>query len=150
GGICKMNVILPLRMTVDEYLVWADGRPGRYELMDGAVCEMAPETAGHAKIKAAVYVALMNAIRRRQLPCYALPDGMTVRIDDKTAYQPDALVYCGKEIDPALVEVRNPVIVVEVLSRSTREVDLSVKLPGYFRVPSVAHYLIADPVERLV
>jgi Uma2 family endonuclease len=43
------------------------------------------------------------------------------------------------------VEVPNPLIVVEVLSRSTRHIDLSAKLADYFHVPSIAHYLIVDP-----
>ena len=36
-------------------------------------------------------------------------------------------------------------IVVEVLSPSTRHIDLSAKLVDYFRLSSVAHYLIVDP-----
>ena len=64
---------------------------------------------------------------------HALPDGMTVRIDDVTAYEPDALVYCGTKLPPSAVEVPNPVIVVEVLSPSTRHIDLSAKLADYFR-----------------
>jgi Uma2 family endonuclease len=46
--------------------------------------------------------------------------------------------------------VAAPVIVVEVLSPSTRRIDASAKLAGYFRVPSVAHYLIVDPAKPLV
>jgi Uma2 family endonuclease len=145
-----MNAIPQHRMTVDEYFAWAERRPGRYELVEGSVCEMSPETAGHAKTKAAIYVALMRAIHRHGLPCHALPDGMTIRIDATTAYAPDALVYCGEEFDAAAVEVSNPVIVAEVLSRSTRHVDLSAKLVGYFRLPSVMHYLIADPTQPLI
>ncbi len=44
----------------------------------------------------------------------------------------------------------NPIIVAEVLSPTTRHVDASLKLPGYFRVPSVAHYLIVDPDQPLI
>jgi Uma2 family endonuclease len=40
--------------------------------------------------------------------------------------------------------------VVEVLSPTTRKVDASLKLAGYFRVPSVAHYPIADPDQPLI
>ena len=72
---------------------------------------------------------------------------MTVRIDEATAYEPDALVYCGSKLSPAAIEVPNPIIVVEVLSPSTRHIDLSAKLVDYFRLPSVAHYLIVDPVS---
>src|ERR1700724_2364475 len=133
------------RMTVDQYLAWAQGQPGRYELLDGVVFAMSPEGAGHAERKAAVHAALISGIRARGVPCYALPDGMTVRIDKSTAYETDALVYCGAKLAPSSVEVPNPVIVVEVLSPSTRHIDLSAKLADYFRLPSVAHYLIVDP-----
>lgn len=75
---------------------------------------------------------------------------MTVRIDETTAYEPDAQVYCGAELPPSALEVPNPVIVVEVLSRSTRGVDLAVKLPGYFTLPSVMHYVIVDPDRPLI
>jgi Uma2 family endonuclease len=145
-----MSVVPKNRMMVDQYLAWAERQPGRFELVDGTVCEMSPETAGHAKTKAAVYVALMTATRRHRGRCHVLPDGMTVRIDEMTAYQPDAVVYCGDELDPGAVEIPNPVIVAEVLSRSTRHVDLSTKLTGYLRVPSIVHYLIVDPAQPLI
>jgi Uma2 family endonuclease len=135
------------RMTVDEYLVWAGEQPGRYELLDGAVFALSPEGAGHAEKKAAVHAALLAGIQARGLACYALPDGMTVRINDATAYEPDALVYCGRKLPPSALEVPNPVIVVAVLSPSTRHIDLSAKLADYFRLPSVAHYLIVDPAK---
>jgi Uma2 family endonuclease len=131
-------------MTVDEYLAWAAEQPQRYELRDGTVFAMSPENLGHAEKKAAVHAALRTDIRARGLLCHALPDGMTVRVDDATAYEPDALVYCGAKLASSVVEVPNPVIVVEVLP-STRHIDLSAKLADYFRLPSVAHYLIVDP-----
>jgi Uma2 family endonuclease len=143
--IAVMTAVPKTRMTVDEYLAWAMEQPGRYELLDGAVIAMSPEGAGHAEKKAAVHAALLAGIRARGLGCYALPDGMTVRIDGVTAYEPDALVYCGAKLASAAVEVPNPIIVVEVLSPSTRHIDLSAKLADYFRLPSVAHYLICDP-----
>jgi Uma2 family endonuclease len=140
-----MAALPKARMTVDEYLTWAAEQPGRYELLDGAVFAMSPEGAGHAEKKAAVHAALLAGIRARRLPCFALPDGMTVRINDVTAYEPDAVLYCGTKLTPAAITVPNPVIVVEVLSPSTRHIDLSAKLADYFRVPSIAHYLIVDP-----
>jgi len=140
-----MTALPKSRMTVNEYLAWAQEQPGRYELLDGTVFAMSPEGAGHAERKAAVHAALLAGIRARRLPCHALPDGMTVRIDDATAYEPDALVYCGTKLPPSALEVPSPVIVVEVLSPSTRHIDLSAKLADYFRLPSIAHYLIVDP-----
>jgi hypothetical protein len=66
------------------------------------------------KSKLALHMALAAGIRARNLPCHVLPDGMAVRIDDFTTYEPDGLVYCGPELPPSALEVPNPVIVVEV------------------------------------
>jgi Uma2 family endonuclease len=145
-----MTALPKHRMTVDEYLAWAQGKPGRFELYAGVVYAMTPERAGHAKVKFAVQAALRSAIRGSGLPCHMLPDGMTVRVDADTAHEPDALVYCGQELPDTAVEVPNPVIVVEVLSPSTRHIDASAKLAGYFRIRDVQHYLIIDPDSRLV
>jgi Uma2 family endonuclease len=137
-------------MTVDEFLAWTEAREGRYELFDGVAYAMSPERAGHAEVKLAVAKALGAAIARAKVACWVLPDGMTVRVDRYTAYEPDALVYCGPKLPSSAVEVPEPVIVVEVLSPSTRHVDASAKLAGYFQLPSVRHYLIVDPEQRLV
>jgi len=145
-----MTALTKSRMTVDEFLAWAMTQPGRYELHGGEVCVMSPENAGHAETKLAIHAALLAGIRTARLPCYVLPDGMTVRIDNKTAYEPDAIVYRGPKIARSAVEVPNPLVIVEVLSPSTRSVDLSVKLAAYFRLPSLTHYLIVDPAQPLV
>jgi Uma2 family endonuclease len=145
-----MSAVLQKRMNVDEFLAWAEAQPGRYELFRGSVYAMTPEQAAHAVTKFAVQAALANAIRARGLPCHMLPDGMTVRIDDSTAHEPDALVYCGPRLPPSAIEVPDPIIVVEVLSPSTHHIDAQIKLAGYFRLPSVVHYLVVDPDKPLV
>ena len=145
-----MAAVTQQKMTVDEFLAWAEGRPGRYELYAGMVYAMTPERARHAEVKFAVQTALLEGIRRAGLRCYMLPDGMTVRVDRHTAHEPDALVYCGSKLVPTAIEVPDPVIVVEVLSPSTRHIDASAKLGGYFSLASVKHYLIIHPEEDYI
>jgi Uma2 family endonuclease len=137
-------------MTVDEFLPWAVAQEGRYELHDGNVIIMSPERAAHWKSKFAVAIALRDAIKAACLNCHAVPDGATVRVSAKTAFEPDALVYCGDEVSDNALEVPNPVIVVEVLSPGTEATDMRDKLRGYFTLPSVHHYLIVDPDRRLI
>ena len=72
-----MTALAQKRMTVDEFLTWAEGQPGRYELFRGTVYAMTPERAVHAEVKFAVQTALAGGIRARGLPCHMLPDGMT-------------------------------------------------------------------------
>jgi Uma2 family endonuclease len=137
-------------MTVAEYLAWAgtQSEDFRSELINGQVVAMTPERVEHVEIKLAAAVALKTSITRAQVPCHALGDGLTVRIDDHTAYQPDALVYCGERLARRSLVVPNPIIIVEVLSPSTAHTDTSAKLLGYFKLASVQHYIVIDPDAR--
>jgi Uma2 family endonuclease len=137
-------------MDVDAFLAWAEGREGRWELRDGKPILMAPERAAHALTKYAAQKALEAGIIRAGLPCRMFPDGMTVRITSRTAFEPDALVVCPPPTDLNTMEIPNPVIVVEVLSPSTAADDHGVKLDGYFALPSLAHYLILDADRRVM
>ncbi len=134
----------PGRMTVDQFISWAMAQPDgpRCELVAGEVVAMAPERAAHARRKAEIWLALRDGIRAAGLSCEALPDGMTVKIDEHTAYEPDAQVHCGESLADDTVIVPAPVIVVEVLSPSTATRDTGAKLADYFRLPSLCHYLI--------
>jgi Uma2 family endonuclease len=135
-------------MTVEEFLDWAAGQPGRYELVGGRPLAMAPERAADNLVKARVWQALDRAIAAGGLPCQAFTDGMTVRIDADTAYEPDALVRCGAPLPGDAIAIDDPLIVVEVLSLGTREHDSNAKLIGYFKLASLQHYLILDPARR--
>jgi Uma2 family endonuclease len=137
-------------MNVDAFLAWADGRQGRWELRGGQPIMMAPERAMHALTKYAAQESLKAGIIRAGLPCRMFPDGMTVRITARTAFEPDALVVCPSPPDLNTMEIPNPVIVVEVLSPSTAGDDHGVKLDGYFSVRSVEHYLIIDADRRIM
>ncbi len=137
-------------MTVDDFLVWAETQEGRWELYDGAPVAMAPERVIHGRVQYLVARAFERAIDRADVPCQFLLDSVAVRIDKHRCYQPDVLIYCGQPLPGDVVEVPNPIVVVEVLSPGNAMKDLRDKLVGYFQVPSIVHYLIVDPDDRLV
>jgi len=147
-----MNIALRRAMTIDEYLAWSESQSerARTELINGQIVAMASERLAHNRIKGAVYMALSRAVAAAKLPCEVMTDGVVVRIDDHTAYEPDALVYCGVSLPGETMVVPNPMIIVEVLSPTTAHSDTSAKLIGYFKLPSVAHYLVIDPDARTV
>ncbi len=136
-----MSALAQNLMTVDEFLATAEERDGRWEIEDGVVYAMSPEQLVHSDVKFAATAALRGAIARAKLPCRAVLDGPAVRISPRTAYQPDALIYCGPRLPPETREIPDPVVIVEVSSPSTRARDEGGKLIGYFSLPSVAHYL---------
>jgi len=111
---------------------------------------MAPERAGHARTKHRVCQRLIETIHAADAPCEALPDGLSVRVDADTVYEPDALVRCGPPLDDDTVEITDPLIIVEVVSPSSVKRDSGSKLEGYFRLPSVRHYLIVTMRNRVV
>lgn len=137
-------------MGAEEFLAWSQTQAGRYELAGGEVFAQASERAAHAKMKLRIAMRLHDAVRAKSLPCHVLPDGMAVRVDAETVFEPDAQLYCGPELPPDALIVDNPLIVVEVLSPSTGKNDALGKLSAYFRIPGLAHYLIVSPDERLI
>ena len=145
-----MPALLQHLLTVDEFLATADQREGRWELENGALVAMTPERLGHGRVKGDAFVALRDAIRRAGAPCEAVTDSVAVRITARTAYQPDALIYCGPRLSLDALEVQNPVVIVEVLSPGTAWRDHGAKAIGYLSLPSLAHYLILSPDHRSI
>jgi Uma2 family endonuclease len=131
-----------LRMSRDDYRRWAEAQAcGRFERIDGVVVAMAPERASHADRKALIWLALRQAVAAAGLPCHVYPDGMTVEVDDSD-FEPDVVLHCGERLPGDANAVSDPMVIVEVLSPSTRGDDLTRKLVAYFRLPSVRHYLV--------
>jgi Uma2 family endonuclease len=129
---------------------WYEAQPrGRYERVDGRIAAMAPERGAHLRVKGAIFKALDRAVTLAGVPCQALPDGATVETGDSD-YEPDALVNCGEPMADDAIAAPCPVIIVEVLSPGTASTDTGGKLADYFRIPSVAHYLIVHPIRRTV
>lgn len=139
------------RMSRAEYRRWAEGHRGRFERINGQVVAMAPERIGHTRIKGEAYAALRAAVASAGVPCEVLTEGPTIEVGDSD-YEPDAIVRCGAASFSAdSLAVPDPVVIVEVLSPTTRRIDVSQKLADYFLVPTVQHYLIlfADRIQAI-
>jgi Uma2 family endonuclease len=113
-----MNIALPRRLTVDQFLAWAVRQPeGKYELVDGVVVMQQSQKWGHSKVKAEVPLCAMLSAADCLL-CGS--DGPTVRISSTRRFQ--FRRWC-RAAAPGGGRVSDPVIVVEVLSPSTACMD---------------------------
>ncbi len=141
-----MNIAFRNTLTVPEYLAWAATQDGkvRTELIDGQIIPMSPERVLHVHLKGLLYLALVDARNRADIACHVLTDGATVPIDALTAFVPDALVTLAPLSDTGTT-VERPLIVAEVVSPSSLQIDSNLKLAGYFKLASVMHYLLIDP-----
>jgi Uma2 family endonuclease len=144
--------VLPDRtMSREEFFAWAAQQPrGRFERIGGRVVAMSPERFGHVRAKTAVWAALRDAIAAAGADCEAVGDGVTVSVDADTDYEPDVLVNCGEPAGDEAIVAPNPVVVVEVVSPSSKAVDTGAKFMDYFRVASIRHYLILRTDQRMV
>jgi Uma2 family endonuclease len=131
------------RMTVNEFLRWEDGSDMRYELIGGAIVAMAPPAPAHSRLTIRLGGAIEAALRPRP-PCGAHTEAGITRPDrDDTCYVADLAVTC----EPLKTEdrlIRNPILIVEVLSPSTAAFDRQTKVADYRRIPSVQEILLID------
>ncbi|MEZ5852854.1 MAG: Uma2 family endonuclease [Hyphomicrobiaceae bacterium] len=147
-----MTIVLPThRMSVDEFLAWSSVQVGgKYELIDGVVVMQQSQRWIHAETRQSIFDCLRSAITSSGIAYFAAPEGPAVRVHEGRTFEPDGLVAALPKPTPDSLEIPDPIIVVEVLSPSTAQIDVTVKLQGYFEVPSVQHYLIVDPDGRTV
>lgn len=147
-----MSASLPKHMTGDDFIAWAMQQPEgqHYELVAGEVFAKAPERVAHARTKLRIAVQLSAAIRAAGAACESFGDGMAVRVDADTVYEPDAQVRCGPPLDDDAVQVTDPLVIVEVVSPSSHKRDTGSKLADYFRLPSLRHYLVVDTTRRVI
>ena len=127
-------------MSVEDYLQGELQSPVKHELIDGQVVAMAGASANHERIAGNVYGELRNHLK--SLPCEPFGSDMKVRVRDNF-YYPDVLVDCHfDESEPYFTST--PVIIVEVLSRSTRKMDERTKLLDYINIPTLKEYVTIE------
>ena len=81
-------------------------------------------------------------------PCRVFVESLKIATDVASHY-PDVVVTCVP-VQPGDDQIREPVVVVEVLSRTAADRDRSAKWVGYQDIPSLQHYvLVAEDRRRL-
>ena len=131
---------------VDTFLEWEGRQEDRYEFLDGLILAMAGGTADHAAIVENVKSALREALRGRDGRVFG--SDLKVVTDSLVAY-PDGFVVRGP-VDPKATSVRNPALIVEVLSAATADFDYGRKWRAYREISALRHYLLVDQDERRV
>jgi Uma2 family endonuclease len=148
----SLSYVPDVRMNVEEFLAWSARQPDQdhYELVDGEIVAMTRDTIQHNRAKGAAYRALWDAVRAAGLPCEVFIDGIAITVNENTVRIPDVIVECGVEPRPAAMVADSPLVVVEVVSRSSERDDVDTKFMDYFSVAGIRHYLILFPERRAV
>jgi len=130
------------RVTPEEYLERERKAETRSEYRNGEIVAMAGASLRHGRIVGNLTFQIRLALRNGPCEVFSTDLRLAVRAANMFTY-PDVMVICG---DPVLADNRrdiilNPVVLIEVLSKSTQDYDRGEKFASYRTIPSLAEYL---------
>lgn len=148
------------KLTLEDFLNYHDGTDNRYELVDGQLKLMSLGSTKHSKIIRFLDRALEAEIARSQQPWIVLASLMGVQSPRgrrwDTCRIPDLMIMSVQEYDEMTdrqavipLDQPSPLLVVEVVSESTKSEDYRSKHAEYC-VLEIAEYWIVDPIAQQV
>lgn len=141
---------LTRKLTVEEYLDLEEKSEVRHEFYHGETYAMAGTTTAHNLLIDNVKDVLKPQVRPRG--CQVYSENIKVEVI-KTIYlpYPDIIVTCHPfDQRPNQYIVRQPRLLVEVLSKSTAHVDRGFKWLRYRKMPSLWYYMLVDQYTTTV
>lgn len=131
-------------ITLNEYLELEKTSEIKHEFYYGEIYSMAGTTRVHNEIVFNTTSLFKKGVKNNKKKCFVYLEAVKVEITKKQHYAyPDVVVSCSeKEDDP--LSIKHPILIVEVLSDSTREYDMNKKFEFYKQIPSLKHYLLIE------
>ncbi|HXU33621.1 MAG TPA: Uma2 family endonuclease [Thermoanaerobaculia bacterium] len=140
------------RFTPEEYLVLDRAAEERSEYLDGEMFAMPGGSRSHALILTNLIRELGSQLRSR--PCEVYGSDMRLWVEASGLYTyPDLSVVSGEPIfgpDGRRDILRNPILLIEVLSPSSEAYDRGKKFEHYRAIPSFREYLLVSQESPLV
>ncbi|MFM2011904.1 MAG: hypothetical protein RLZZ396_688 [Planctomycetota bacterium] len=130
--------------SVEEYLQREATSLVKSEYVDGWIRAMTGASIRHNRVAGNCFLSLGSQLKGN--PCTPFNSDTKLRIDRshrKRLYYPDMQVVCESN-DQLSVYQDHPVLIIEVLSPSTRAYDLHEKLDAYLSVPSLQCYIVLE------
>ncbi|MGZ5007521.1 MAG: Uma2 family endonuclease [Methylobacter sp.] len=112
----------------------------KHEYIDGAVYAMTGASKNHQRITGNVSREFGNQLKNT--PCEPFASDIKVKVGSKFFY-PDVMVVCKDDTGNDYY-TENPVIIVEVLSKSTRRMDETAKKFAYQTLPTLKEYVLIE------
>ena len=139
------------RYTREEYLTMEAAADSRSEFIDGEIFAMADGSRNLSVICVNLMWCLREAVDSKD--CVAFDGNMKLEIPAANAFvYPDAMVVCGDiEFSEGKNDIlRNPLLIIEVLSPATQAFDRGKKFKFYRGLDSVQEYVMISQEEPLV
>jgi Uma2 family endonuclease len=132
------------RRSPQEFLLWEEQQPQKYEYEYGEVMAMTGGTLPHNEVAVNLIALLKNHLRGKG--CRILGGDAKVMIREMNLfYYPDVVVTCDPRDRFAREYVSYPCLIVEVISPSTEGRDRGIKFRNYSRLETLSEYVLIDP-----
>ena len=131
--------------TPDEYLALEEAAEYKSEYLDGEILPMTGGTANHNKIAGNFYKRFPLTVNAQNYEIFI--NDMRLWIPRYRLYTyPDVMVIEGEPIyhGSNTTTVTNPLLIVEVLSKSTKDYDRGEKFLYYRSIPELREYILID------
>ncbi len=117
----------------------------KHEYFDGEIFAMTRAQRNHVGINVNLTGELRNGFKSDQAHCKVWSNDMRVKIEAGYVY-PDIVITCG---DPQFEDnefdtLTNPVVIIEVLSKSTEAFDRGKKFDFYQNIPTIQEYILVS------
>ena len=128
----------------DDYLEGERDVDTRSEYIDGEIYAMAGASETHNTIAGSFFASIEPHLKDT---CRVWQSDMKVvgktRDNKPFSYYPDIMAACGENTDDPYYRT-NPILIIEVLSGSTKRVDLKEKFDNYTQIPSLLEYVVVS------
>ena len=137
--------------TPEEYLELEEKSEFRNEYIDGEITPMTGGTPNHNDIAGNLYTFLKLALRGKGYKVFMTDLRLWIPQYNVYTY-PDIMVIKGKPVlqDNHNDTVTNPLLIVKVLSKSTKNYDQGDKFDYYRSIPEFAEYILVDQYRYYV
>ena len=138
------------KYTLDDYYALPDEQ--RVELIDGVFYDMGAPSTYHQIIGMELGFRLKSFIKEKGGSCIPLASPVDVQLDcdNKTMVQPDVLVLCDRSKLIKRCIYGAPDFIIEVLSKSTKRKDSTIKLSKYIQAGVREFWLVDIEKERVL
>ena len=128
-------------ISVEDYLAGERDSEIKHEYINGRVSAMAGASR-HNLISGNVYGLLWSQLQGK--PCYPMNGDMLLKTSKDSYRYPDVQVICEDAPSDDEYVNESPILIVEVLSRSTRRFDKTEKRAEYLALPSLQEYILIE------
>lgn len=131
-------------MSIQDYLDGELSSEIKHEYLGGVIHAMAGATNNHNLVASNCTGLLYSALRGKPCRSYNSDTKVLIKLPTHTRfYYPDAMVVCNSNPGTDSYQ-ESPELVIEVLSKRTRRIDLGEKKDAYLAIPSLRVYLLVE------